>query len=149
MSAIKDRITIEVKAALKSGDKHRVTTLRGVMAALKQVEVDSRTVVDDAGAISILTKLANQRRESIAQFDAGQRPDLADKERAELAIIESYLPAPLGLEEVTALIIESIARVGATQIKDMGKVMADLRPHLIGRADLGAVSHLVKARLTA
>ncbi|MSR13984.1 MAG: GatB/YqeY domain-containing protein [Gammaproteobacteria bacterium] len=148
MSALKDQLNTDIKAALKGGDKIRVTTLRGIMAAFKQVEVDSRITLDDAATIGILTKLASQRRDSITQYDAAQRADLADKERAELTIIESYLPAPLSAEEVEHLITAAIARLGATQMKDMGKVMAELRPLLVGRADLAAVSTTVKTRLT-
>jgi uncharacterized protein len=148
MSALKEQLNTDVKAALKGGDKTRVTTLRGILAAFKQVEVDTRVVLDDAGAISILTKLASQRRDSISQFDAAQRTDLADKERAELALIESYLPTPLSAEEIERLITAAIAKLGASQMKDMGKVMAELRPELMGKADLAAVSATVKSRLT-
>lgn len=147
MSALKERLNSDVKTALKGGDKVRVTTLRGVLAALKQVEIDSRITLDDAAVIGILTKLANQRRDSISQFDAAQRTDLADKERIELALIESYLPAPLSPDEVASLIGAAIEKVGATQMKDMGRVMAELRPQLVGRADLGAVSATVKRHL--
>jgi uncharacterized protein len=147
MSALKEQLNTDIKAALKSGDKTRVTTLRGIMAAFKQVEVDSRITLDDAATIGILTKLASQRRDSITQYDNAQRVDLADKERAELVIIESYLPTPLSADEVAELITATIAKLGATQMKDMGKVMAELRPLLIGKADLTAVSATVKSRL--
>ncbi len=149
MSALKEHLNSDIKAALKGGDKVRVTTLRGIMAAFKQVEVDSRVTLDDTAVIGILTKLASQRRDSITQFDAAQRIDLADKERAELAIIEHYLPAPLSADEVASLINAAIGKVGATQMKDMGKVMAELRPSLVGKADLAAVSAIVKNRLTS
>jgi uncharacterized protein YqeY len=148
MSALKEQINADIKTALKAGDRARVSTLRSIMAAFKQVEVDSRVTLDDAAVIGILTKLASQRKESITQFDAAQRTDLADKERAELVIIENYLPAPLDTAEVDALIAEAIAKIGATQMKDMGRVMNELRPRLVGRADLAAVSATVKARLT-
>ncbi len=148
MSELKDRMNVDVKAALKAGDKLKTTTLRGMLAALKQVEVDSRVVLDEPTIIGILTKLTNQRRDSIAQFDAAQRTDLADKERAELKIIEAFLPSPLSPDEIEALIAESIKSTEASQIKDMGKVMNVLRPQLIGRTDIAVVSAIVKSRLT-
>lgn len=148
MSALKERINADVKSALKSGDKLRAMTLRLMLAAFKQVEVDQRVTLDDAAVIGILTKLTSQRRDSISQYDAAARADLADKERAELAIIEEYLPAPLSADEIEALVSAAIAELGATQIKDMGRVMNELRPQLIGRADIGAVSATVKSRLT-
>lgn len=148
MSALKDRISADVKAALKSGDKTRATTLRLMLAAIKQVEVDQRIEPDDAAIVAILTKLTSQRRDSISQFEAAQRSDLVDKERAELAIIEAFLPAPLSADEIAELVAAALASTGATQVKDMGKVMNVLRPQLVGRADLAAVSATVKARLS-
>ena len=147
MSSLKDRLNADVKTSLKEGDKLRATTLRGILAAIKQVEVDTRVVLDDAGIIPILTKLTSQRRDSISQFEAAQRQDLADKEKAELAIIQVYLPTPLTSDEIEALISAAIAESGATQVKDMGKVMNALRPQIMGRADPAAVSATVKARL--
>lgn len=144
---LKDRLTGDVKIALKAGDKARLLTLRMMLAAVKQVEVDTRAQLDDAAIIAILTKMVSQRRDSISQFDAARRTDLADKERAELTIVEAYLPAPLSADEIAALVNAAIAKLGATQIKDMGKVMNELRPELIGRADIAAVSATVKARL--
>lgn len=144
---LKDRLTGDVKIALKAGDKARLLTLRMMLAAVKQVEVDTRAQLDDAAIIAILTKMVSQRRDSISQFDAAGRTDLADKERAELTIVEAYLPAPLSADEIAALVNAAIAKLGATQIKDMGKVMNELRPELIGRADIAAVSATVKARL--
>jgi len=148
MSPLKERINADVKAALKSGDKTRATTLRLMLAAIKQVEVDQRIEPDDAVIVGILTKLTSQRRDSISQFEAAQRADLVEKERTELAIIEEFLPAPLSADEVAALVAAAIASTGATQVKDMGKVMNVLRPQLVGRADLAAVSVTVKARLS-
>lgn len=144
---LKDRLTGDVKIALKAGDKARLLTLRMMLAAVKQVEVDTRAQLDDAAIIAILTKMVSQRRDSISQFDAAGRTDLADKERAELTIVEAYLPSPLSADEIAALVNAAIAKLGATQIKDMGKVMNELRPELIGRADIAAVSATVKARL--
>ncbi|MGD9603342.1 MAG: GatB/YqeY domain-containing protein [Gammaproteobacteria bacterium] len=148
MSALKDRINADVKAALKSGDKTRATTLRLMLAAIKQVEVDQRIEPDDTAIVAILTRLTSQRRDSISQFEAAQRSDLVDKERAELAIIEAFLPAPLSADEIAELVAAALASTGATQVKDMGKVMNVLRPQLVGRADLAAVSATVKARLS-
>ena len=144
---LKDRLTDDVKIALKAGDKTRLLTLRMMLAAVKQVEVDTRAQLNDAAIIAILTKMVSQRRDSISQFDAAGRIDLADKERAELTIVEAYLPSPLSADEIAALVNAAIAKLGATQIKDMGKVMNELRPELIGRADIAAVSATVKARL--
>ena len=118
-----------------------------MLAAVKQQEIDTRLELDDTAVTAILTKLANQRRESISQFEAAQREDLAAKEREELTIVEAYLPAPLGAAEIEALVAQAIGRLDSPTIKDMGKVMAELKPHLVGRADIGAVSAQVKARL--
>ena len=148
MPALKDRMNVDVKSALKAGDKLKAITLRLMLAAIKQVEVDQRIELDDAAIIGILTKLTNQRRDSIAQFDAAKRLDLADKERIELKIIEEFLPAPLSADEISTLISRAIASTSATQIKDMGKVMNELRPQLIGRADIAAVSASVKTLLS-
>jgi uncharacterized protein YqeY len=146
-SPLKNRLTEDVKTAMKAGEKSRLGTLRFMLAAVKQQEIDTRLELDDTAVTAILTKLANQRRESISQFEAAQREDLAAKEREELAIVETYLPAPLGAAEIEALVAQAIGRLDAPTIKDMGKVMAELKPHLVGRADIGAVSAQVKARL--
>ncbi len=146
-SELKTRLTEDVKTAMKAGDKSRLGTLRFMLAAVKQQEIDTRLELDDAAVTAILTKLANQRRESISQFENAQREDLASKEREELAIVETYLPSPLSAGEIEALVNAAIARFEAPTIKDMGKVMAELKPHLVGRADIGAVSAQVKARL--
>ncbi len=148
MPALKDRMNVDVKSALKAGDKLRAITLRLMLAAIKQVEVDQRIELDDAAIIGILTKLTNQRRDSIAQFDAAKRLDLADKERIELKIIEEFLPAPLSADVISTLIARAIASTSAAQIKDMGKVMNELRPQLIGRADIATVSATVKTLLS-
>lgn len=146
-SALKTRLSEDVKTAMKAGDKSRLATLRFMLAAVKQQEVDTRQDLDDTAVTAILTKLANQRRESISQFEAAQRDDLAAKEREELAIVETYLPMPLTATEIDALVDAAIAKLGAASIKDMGKVMAELKPALTGRADVGAVSAQVKGRL--
>lgn len=146
-SELQDRLNADIKTAMKAGDKSRLGTLRFISAAIKQQEIDTRTALEDTAVVAILTKLANQRRESISQFESAQREDLAAKEREELAIVETYLPAPLSPAEIEALVGAAIARLEATSIKDMGRVMAALKPDLTGRADIGAVSAQVKARL--
>lgn len=146
-SALRNRLSEDVKLAMKAGEKSRLGTLRFILAAVKQQEIDTRQDLDDTAVIAILTKLANQRRESINQFESAQREDLAAKEREELAVVESYLPTPLSAAEIEALVTAAIAKLGAASIKDMGKVMAELKPALVGRADIGAVSAQVKARL--
>jgi len=146
-SELKDRLTADVKTAMKAGDKARLGVLRFMLAAVKQQEIDTRLELDDTAVTAILTKLANQRRESISQFANAQREDLAAKEREELGIVETYLPTPLTAAEIDALVADAIGRLSAPSIKDMGKVMAELKPHLVGRADVGAVSAQVKARL--
>jgi len=132
---------------MKAGDKTRLGTLRFISAALKQQEIDTRTDLDEAAVIGIITKMASQRRDSISQFDAAGRDDLASKEREELAVVEEYLPAPLSAEEIATFVDAAIAKLGATSIKDMGKVMNELRPQLTGRVDMAAVSTSIKQRL--
>lgn len=147
-AALKQRIAEDVKTAMRAGERERLTTLRGIMAALKQVEVDTRETLDDAGTIAILDKLAKQRRESIEQFEKAGRDELAARESTELAIIQEYLPPPLDETAVAALIDTAIAETQAVGMKDMGKVMAKLRPELQGRADMAAISAKIKARLS-
>ncbi len=147
-SELKDRLNTAVKAAMKGGEKSRLGALRLIMAAIKQFEVDNRVELDDQTTIDILTRMTKQRRESITQFDAGGRADLADKERAELAIIAEFLPQPLSAAEITQHVETALRDSGAAGMRDMGKVMALLNPHLKGRADMAAVSAEVKARLT-
>ncbi len=146
-SAIRERLSADIKTAMKAGDKERLGTLRFMMAALKQQEIDTRIDLDDQAVTSILTKRASQHRDSIAQFEGAGREDLASKERAELAVVEEYLPSPLSAEEIETLILGAIAALGASSIKDMGKVMNELRPQLTGRADMAAVSSSIKQRL--
>lgn len=148
-SALKNRLSEDVKTALKAGEKSRLTTLRFILAAVKQQEIDTRQDLDDGAVTAILTKLANQRRESISQFENAKREDLASKEREELAIVESYLPTPLTAAEIDALVSAAIAKLGAASIKDMGKVMNALKPKVQGRADMGALGARIKARLSA
>ncbi|HEY4881439.1 MAG TPA: GatB/YqeY domain-containing protein [Steroidobacteraceae bacterium] len=146
--SLKERIQEDMKAAMRSGDKDRLGTIRLIMAAVKQREVDERISLDDAQVVSVLEKMGKQRRESITQFQAGGRADLVAKETAELAIISSYMPAQLSDGELDALINEAIAQSGAASIKDMGKVMAIIKSRAQGRADMGAVGTRIKARLS-
>ncbi|MDA0821123.1 MAG: GatB/YqeY domain-containing protein [Proteobacteria bacterium] len=144
---IKNALGDSVKTALKAGNKREVGALRLALAAIKQQEVDTRTDVDDETAIGILTKLCKQRRESIEQFDKAGRTDLVEQEQFELELLQTYLPDALGDEEILAAIVAAIASTGATSPKDMGLVMADLKSSLHGRADMKAVSGIVKSRL--
>ncbi|WP_407275535.1 GatB/YqeY domain-containing protein [Halothiobacillus sp. DCM-1] len=149
MSAIKARLTEDMKTAMKSGDKSRLGVIRLLLAALKQKEVDERIVLSDEDVLGILTKQAKQRRESIAQFQSAGRQDLVDAEQAELVIIESYLPASLDEPSIRAVIQAEIAVLGATGVAQMGAVMNAVRGKLAGRADMAQVSQWVKAALTS
>jgi len=144
---LKARITDDMKDAMRAKDAARLSTIRLLLAAVKQREVDERVELADADVLGVIEKMVKQRRESIAQFEAGKRPDLAAIERAEVAVLQGYLPAPLTDAEIDALIAEAIAATGATGIAGMGKVMAAVKPKLAGRADMGAVSAKIKARL--
>ena len=146
-SEIKARIADDLKAAMKAGDRDRLAVLRLVMAALKQKEVDERTHLDDSQVLAVLDKLVKQRRESIKQYRDAGRDDLADKEAAEIGVIETYLPAQLSDEEIGSLVDEAVADTGASSVRDMGKVMNALRPKVQGRADMGKVSAMVKNKL--
>ena len=145
--SLKDRILQDVKDAMRSRDKPRLATLRLITAAIKQQEVDGRIELDDTQVLALLDKMCKQRRESISQFEKAGRDDLIAQEVSELDIIQTYLPEQLGEDEITALIDETMAATGATSIKDMGKVMGQLKPKLQGRADMGAVSAMIKAKL--
>ncbi len=147
-SALKDRISRDVTDALKQGRKQELGALRLILAAIKQQEVDSRVDVDDDQVNSILVKLAKQRRESISQFAAAGRDDLVAQEQFELELLETYLPAALDAAEIEAAVDQAISKTGAASPQDMGKVMGVLQGALKGRADMGAVSKLVKSRLT-
>ena len=144
---LKERITEDMKAAMRASDKERLSTIRMVQAAIKQREVDERITLDDAQVIAVLEKMVKQRRESVVQFEQGGRADLADKEKAEIALLQTYLPAQLSEAEVDALIKEAIATTGAASVKDMGKVMGVVKTKAAGRADMGAVSARIKAAL--
>jgi len=144
---LKERITEDMKAAMRASEKERLLTIRMVQAAIKQREVDERVVLDDAQVIAVLEKMVKQRRESIVAFEQGGRADLAEKEKAEIALLQVYLPTQLSAAEVDALIKEAIASTGATSMKDMGKVMGAVKAKAAGRADMGAVSASIKAAL--
>ena len=147
MSDLKLRIGEAVKAAMKAQDKPRRDAIRLILADIKRVEVDERIELDDTRVLAILDKMAKQRRESIEQFQKGGRDDLVASESAELAVIQEFLPAALGEAEIDAIIDAAIKDTGAASIKDMGKLMGVLKPQLQGRADMGAVSARIKARL--
>jgi uncharacterized protein YqeY len=146
--SLKERIQEDMKAAMRSGEKERLGTIRLIMAAIKQREVDERIVLDDTQVLSVLEKMGKQRRESITHFQAGARPDLVDKENAELKVIAAYLPAQLSDTELDALIAEAVTQTGASSIKDMGKVMNIIKSKAQGRADMAAVGARIKARLS-
>jgi uncharacterized protein len=145
--SLKQRLIDDMKAAMKAGEKERLGTIRLMNAAIKQKEVDERVEVDDTQVLAILEKMMKQRKDSVSQFEAANREDLAVIERAEMAIIEQYLPAKLGEAEVLAVIDAVIAEIGASSPADMGKVMGAVKPKLAGQADMGDVSKLIKQRL--
>lgn len=145
--SLKGQISDDMKTAMKAGDKNRLKVVRLTMAAIKQVEIDQRIELDDTAVLRVIEKMVKQRRDSVEQFQKGGRGDLADIELAEIAILETYLPEPLGGAEVDALIEEAILATGAESIRDMGKVMGTIKTKAAGRADMGAVGAKVKARL--
>lgn len=149
MPSTKERLQDDVKAALKAGDRDRLGVLRMVMAAIKQREVDSRETLDDAAVLSILEKMVKQRQDAIGQFERGGRGDLVAKETAEIDVIRAYLPEPLDEAELAALIGAAIAETGAAAPSDMGRVMAEIKKKAAGRVDMGQVSQIVRARLSA
>ena len=146
--SLKERITDDMKAAMRSGEKERLGVIRMITSAIKQREVDERITLDDAQVLSVLEKMIKQRKESLAQFQAGNRQDLVDKESAEITLLQGYLPSQLGDAEIDALIKEAIATTGAASIKDMGKVMAIIKGKAQGRADMAAVGAKIKAHLS-
>lgn len=147
--SLKQRLTDDMKAAMKGGDKETLAVIRLINAAIKQREVDERIELDDAGVIAVLEKAVKQRKDSIGQYEAAQREDLAAIERTELAVIERYLPEKMGEAEIRAAIDAAVAQTGATGPADMGKLMGVLKPKLAGQADMGQVSALVKQRLSS
>jgi uncharacterized protein YqeY len=145
--SLKARISEDMKTAMKARETDRLAAIRLLMAAIKQKEVDERVELDDAGITAVVDKMLKQRRDSITQYEAAQRQDLADKEKAEMAVLSAYLPQQLTAEEIDTMIDGAIAASGAAGMQDMGKVMALLKPHMAGRADMGAVSARIKAKL--
>jgi uncharacterized protein YqeY len=145
--SLKERITDDMKAAMRAGEKERLGVIRMITSAIKQREVDERIVLDDAQVLAVLEKMIKQRKESLAQFQAGNRQDLVDKESAEITLLQTYMPSRLSDAELDALIAEAVAATGAASIKDMGKVMAVIKAKAQGRADMAAVGARIKAKL--
>jgi len=147
VTTLKERITEDMKAAMRASARERLSTIRMVLAAIKQREVDERIMLGDAQVIAVLEKMVKQRKESIALFEQGGRQDLADKEKAEITLLQAYLPAQLSDSEVDAIIRDAIASTGAASVKDMGKVMGIVKGKAAGKADMGTVSARIKAAL--
>ncbi|WP_353099419.1 GatB/YqeY domain-containing protein [Stenotrophomonas lactitubi] len=145
--SMKQQLTEDMKAAMKGGEKHKLGVIRLINAAIKQKEVDERIELDDTAVIAVLDKMVKQRKDSVSQFEAANREDLAEIERAEIVVIEAYLPAKMGEDEIVAAIQAAIAETGASSAADMGKLMGALKPKLAGQADMGLVSKLVKQQL--
>ena len=145
--SLKARITEDMKAAMRSGEKDRLSCIRMLQAGIKQREVDERIELDDTQVLSVIDKMIKQRRESVTQFQAGNRADLVAKETAEIALLTGYLPAQLSASELDTLIRDAIAATSASSMKEMGKVMGWLKPKVQGRADIGALSARIKAAL--
>ena len=144
---LKERVTEDMKAAMRAKDAARLSAVRLLLAAMKQKEVDERVELTDADVLGIIDKMVKQRRESIAQYEKAARQDLADQEKFEIGVLQAYLPHQMGEAEVAQAIAAAVAESGASGVKDMGKVMALLKPRLAGRADMGKVSGMVKAKL--
>jgi hypothetical protein len=145
--SLKDRITEDMKSALRAKDSARLSAIRLLLAAIQQREVDERITLGDAEVVSVIEKMLKQRRDSIQQFEAAGRQDLADKEKFEVTVLQAYMPKALSEAEVEATVMEAIGVSGAKSMQDMGKVMALLKPKLAGRADMAKVSILVKSKL--
>jgi uncharacterized protein YqeY len=145
--ALRERITEDMKSAMRAGEKERLATIRLALAAIKQREVDERITLDDAQVLSVLEKMIKQRRESVTQFASGGRADLVAKENAEIALLQTYLPAQMSPAEIDALIAEAIAVTGAASVREMGKVMAVVKPKAQGRVDMGVLSARIKQKL--
>ena len=146
--SLKAQIQNDMKDAMKAGDKDRLKVVRLLLAAVKQVEIDRRVTIDDAAVLGVLDKMVKQRRDSISQFRAAGRDDLADVETAEISVLETYMPEPLSAAEIDTLVDQAIADSGALGIRDMGKVMGQLKAKVQGRADMGSLGAMVKARLS-
>lgn len=148
MSELKDQITEAMKDAMRAKDKQRLGTIRLILADMKRIEVDERIELENERIITVMDKMLKQRRDSISQFEAAGRQELADIEKAEITVIQSFMPAALSAAEIEQLVADAIANTGAESMKDMGKVMGQLKPQLQGRADMAEVSKLIKARLS-
>jgi hypothetical protein len=146
---LKARINDDMKAAMKAKDSVRLSAIRLLLAAIKQKEVDERIELDDADVVAVVDKMQKQRRDSVTQYEAAQRQDLADKERFEMEVLAAYLPQPLSEAEIAALIDEAVTASGATGVADMGKVMGLVKPKMAGRADMAKVSAAIKAKLAS
>ncbi|BCN94079.1 aspartyl-tRNA amidotransferase subunit B [Thiomicrorhabdus immobilis] len=144
---MKEQLTAEMKACMKAKDKERLQVVRSLLAAIKQVEIDNQITVDDAGVLAILDKAMKQRRDSHQQFTDADRPDLAEQEAYEMSVIQDFMPQALTEDEINALIDDAMTKTGASTMQDMGKVMGLLKPEMQGRADMGEVSKLIKAKL--
>jgi len=147
MSSLKGQITDEMKVAMRAKDKQRLATIRLMLAEIKRIEVDERIELDDARILAVLDKMMKQRKDSIAQYQAAERPELADKEQQETEVIKTFLPQPLSDVEIDQIIDAALAATDATGMQAMGAVMAQIKPQLQGRADMGSVSQKVKAKL--
>lgn len=145
--SLKPRITEDMKAAMRAKDAPRLGAIRLLQAAIKQREVDERVELEDAQVMEVIEKMLKQRRDSISQYEAANRNDLADVEKFEVAVLQEYLPQPLTEAEIAELLDRAVAETGASGVKDMGKVVAFVKPLVVGRADMGKVSGLIKARL--
>jgi uncharacterized protein YqeY len=146
--SLKQKITEDMKAAMRSGDTKQRDTIRLLQAAIKQREVDERIELDDSAVIAVIEKMLKQRRDSIAQYEAAQRQDLANVEKDEISVLSVYMPQALSKSEIEVLIAEAISEVGAKGMQDMGKIMALLKPKLAGRADMAQVSSLIKGKIS-
>jgi uncharacterized protein len=145
--ALREQLNEDIKAAMKAREADKLAALRLMLAAVKQREVDERITLDDAGVVAIVEKMIKQRKDSIAQYEKAARQDLADKEKYEISVVETYLPRQLSQSEIEAVIAEAIAATGAKSPADMGKVMGVVKPRLAGKADMGRVSAIVKSKL--
>ncbi len=147
-SALKQHISDAMKDAMRAKDKLRLGTIRLALAEIKKIEVDERIDPDDARITAVLDKMIKQRRESVKQYEAGNRPDLAEQENAEIAILQTFMPQALSEAEISAIITSAMAETGASSMADMGKVMAVVRPAVLGRADMAAISQMIKQQLS-
>ena len=147
--SLKDQIVEDMKTAMKAGDKDRLKVVRLILAAIKQIEVDTRQELDNTAILAVLSKMIKQRHDSIEQFDKGERKDLSAIEQAEIVVIEGYLPEQLSADEIATMVNDVIAATNAKSIRDMGKVMGQIKAKAAGRADIGAVSATVKEHLNA